>query len=52
MYEKTINHIIKFEGKSLYSNILNKLICFPAEAYTGIYINNLLPLTLLYHKLI
>ena len=42
MYEKTINHIIKFEGKSLYSNILNKLICFPAEAYTGIYINNLL----------
>ncbi len=41
-YEKTIKNIITFENKTLYTNILNKVTCYPAEAYTGIYINNIL----------
>jgi UDP-3-O-[3-hydroxymyristoyl] N-acetylglucosamine deacetylase len=41
-FERTIKKNIIFEGDTLYSNVLNKVICYPAEEYTGIYINNVL----------
>ena len=41
-FERTIKKKIIFEDNSLYSNVLNKVICYPAEEYTGIYINNVL----------